>query len=75
MSAQDLDPNYLLPLWRALVAHFGRHPPLVQAHGLLPAERARPANPLSHRQARRPARPYPYLPRDLERRLPPQPSP
>lgn len=31
MDAQDLDPNFLLPLWRALVAYFGRYRPLVQA--------------------------------------------
>ena len=29
----DLDPNHLLPLWRAVVAHFRRYPPLVQSHG------------------------------------------
>ena len=75
MNAYDLDPNYLLPLWRALTAHFGRHPPLVQAHGLLPVQRARPANPPARRKSRKESRPYPYLPRDLERRLPHQPSP
>lgn len=27
----DLDPNYLLPLWKAVVAYFRRYRPLVQA--------------------------------------------
>lgn len=27
----DLDPNYLLPLWQAVVAYFRRYRPLVQA--------------------------------------------
>ena len=25
MDAQDLDPQFLLPLWRALIARFGRN--------------------------------------------------
>jgi hypothetical protein len=29
----DLDPNFLLPLWQSLVSFFGRHPPLVLGHG------------------------------------------
>ena len=28
----ELDPNYLLPLWRAVVAHFSRYRPLVHAN-------------------------------------------
>ncbi|HSC48566.1 MAG TPA: hypothetical protein VLG68_10820 [Gammaproteobacteria bacterium] len=31
MHADDLDPNYLLPLWRALVRYFRTYPPLVQS--------------------------------------------
>lgn len=27
----DLDPNYLLPLWKAVVSYFTRYRPLVQA--------------------------------------------
>ena len=27
----DLDPNFLLPLWRAVIAHFSRYQPLIQA--------------------------------------------
>jgi hypothetical protein len=27
----DLDPNYLLPVWRAVVRYFRRYRPLVQA--------------------------------------------
>jgi len=27
----DLDPNFLLPLWQAVVAYFRRYRPLVQA--------------------------------------------
>ena len=31
----DLDPNYLLPLWQAVIAYFRRYRPLVQAeHGV-----------------------------------------
>lgn len=75
MNAYDLDPNYLLPLWRALTTYFGRHPPLVQAHGVLPTQRVRPPNPPARRKPRKPSRPYPYLPPELERRLPHQPSP
>jgi len=32
----DLDPNYLLPVWRALVSYFRRYRPLVQADQRLP---------------------------------------
>lgn len=31
MNALDLDPNYGLPLWQALVRYFRAYPPLVQA--------------------------------------------
>lgn len=27
----DLDPNYLLPLWKAVVAYFRRYRPVIQA--------------------------------------------
>lgn len=27
----DLDPNYFLPLWRAVIAYFRRFQPLVQS--------------------------------------------
>jgi len=32
----DLDPNYLLPVWRAIVGYFRRYRPLVQADQQLP---------------------------------------
>jgi heme-degrading monooxygenase HmoA len=35
-ATTDLDPNLGLPLWRALVEYFRRHPPLVQADQRLP---------------------------------------
>lgn len=28
----ELDPNYLLPLWQAVVSHFSRYRPLMQAN-------------------------------------------
>ena len=31
----ELDPNYLLPLWRAVVNYFSRYQPLVQASQLI----------------------------------------
>ncbi len=31
MIDQDLDPNFFLPLWQALVSHFSRYRPLVLA--------------------------------------------
>ena len=37
MYAEDLDPNYLLPLWQALVRYFRAFPPLVQAEFNPPA--------------------------------------
>jgi len=27
----DMDPNFLLPLWRAVITYFSRYRPLVQA--------------------------------------------
>lgn len=33
----DLDPNYLLPLWRSLVSYFSHYRPLVQADQHLPS--------------------------------------
>lgn len=41
----DLDPNFLLPLWRAVIAHFRRFRPLVQAEQQLYAPRGRGARP------------------------------
>ena len=42
MDAQDLDPNFLLPLWRALVAYFSGYRPLIHdAQRLQPAGRHR----------------------------------
>lgn len=37
----DLDPNYLLPLWRALVRYFRTYRPLVQDYTAGPATRCR----------------------------------
>jgi hypothetical protein len=31
----DLDPNYFLPLWQAVIAYFRRYRPLVQAEQYL----------------------------------------
>lgn len=70
MHAADLDPNYLLPLWRALVDHFRTYPPLVQG----PQQLELPLVPTGGK-VRRPSRPFAYLPEALERRLPIQPSP
>lgn len=70
MSAYDLDPNYGLPLWRALVHYFRGHPPLVQA----PQQLELPL-PKTARKPRRAVKRRAYLPRALERRLPIQPSP
>ena len=39
MNATDLDPNFFLPLWRALVAYFRNYKPLVQASQNLPTNR------------------------------------
>lgn len=40
----DLDPNYLLPLWRAVIAYFRSNPPLVQAEQGLELGRPRPGS-------------------------------
>jgi len=39
----DLDPNYLLPLWQALIAYFKRYRPLIQAEQTAEASRSRQA--------------------------------
>lgn len=49
MYAQDLDPNFLLPLWQALVAWFGYHAPLTHGYGAL-------THPWSRDQSRHPCR-------------------
>lgn len=69
MNAVDLDPNFLLPLWRALVRYFRAYPPVVHAPQQLDL-------PL-HRERRktRLARGWFHLPKHIERRLPLQPSP
>lgn len=38
----DLDPNYLLPLWQAVVAYFRRYRPVVQAELALEPPKPRP---------------------------------
>jgi hypothetical protein len=78
MSALDLDPNYALPLLRALVRYFSAYPPLVQAPQQLELPLPKAAHkPLRNRKATPPAavRRHSYMPCDLERRLPVQPSP
>ena len=35
----DLDPNFLLPLWQALVRYFSQYRPLVQAEQRLDRRR------------------------------------
>ena len=70
MSADDLDPNYALPLWRALVRYFRAYSPLVQA----PQQLELPM-PKAERKSRRAVKRRAYLPRAVERRLPIQPSP
>jgi hypothetical protein len=48
MHADDLDPNYLLPLWQALVRYFRAYPPLVQSElPRLSRVAARPAGKVS----------------------------
>lgn len=41
MDAHDLDPNFFLPLWQAVVTYFRRHPPLIQAPQRLSTRRRR----------------------------------
>jgi len=69
MNATDLDPNFLLPIWQALVRYYRAYPPLV--HGAqqleLPLRR--------ERRKTRLARGWLGLSKDLERRMPLQPSP
>ncbi len=67
----DLDPNFLLPLWRALVRYLRAYPPLVQS----PQQLELPLPKRATRKPRRKAQVRPYLPKQVERRLPPQPSP
>ena len=71
MSAYDLDPQLLVPLWQALVRYFRAHPPLLQA----PQQLELPLPRRAQRKAQRTAQARPYLPKQVERRLPPQPSP
>ncbi|MFI4921591.1 MAG: hypothetical protein ACHQAZ_08125, partial [Gammaproteobacteria bacterium] len=33
MNSLDLDPNFLLPLWQAVVSFYSNQPPLVHAYG------------------------------------------
>jgi hypothetical protein len=84
MNPNDLDPNFLLPIWQALVRYFRAHPPLVQ--GAQQLELSLPHEQASLTAARLPAKqrrevgkvtqsPSVYVLKDLERRLPHQPSP
>ncbi len=41
MNGTDLDPNYSLPLWRALVDYTRRYPSLPHGHHHLAAPKAR----------------------------------
>jgi hypothetical protein len=70
MSALDLDPNFTLPLWRALVRYFRAYPPVVQG----PQQLELPL-PKAPRKPRRIVRRVAYPPKHLERCLPIQPSP
>jgi hypothetical protein len=65
----DLDPNYSLPLWQALVRYFRAYPPLIQG----PQQLELPL-PKERRKTRL-ARGWFQLPKNAERRLPLQPSP
>ena len=40
----ELDPNYLLPLWQAVIAYFRRYQPLVQAEQRLDPPGSRKAH-------------------------------
>jgi hypothetical protein len=102
MNATDLDPNFLLPFWQALVRYFRAYPPLVQGSQQLelplprerrktrlargwassegcerPSRTARAAGlPAAQgRDAGKLTQSSSYLPEDIERRLPQQPSP
>jgi hypothetical protein len=83
MSATDLDPNFGLPLWRALVRYFRAYPPLVHAPQQL--DLPLPRDQASSTAASLPAKqeretrkvtqtPSVYVLKDLERRLPHQAS-
>ncbi|HEY3858506.1 MAG TPA: hypothetical protein VGM47_02710 [Gammaproteobacteria bacterium] len=69
MNATDLDPNFLLPVWQAMVRYLRTYPPVVQAPQQL--ELPLPSGQLKAcvQAAKQ------YLPKELERRLPLQPSP
>ena len=41
---RDLDPNYFLPLWQAVIAYFRRYRPLVQAEQQLDPAGSRKAH-------------------------------
>jgi hypothetical protein len=69
MSATDLDPNFLLPIWRALVRYYRAYPPLVHSAQQLELPLRR------ERRKTRLARGWLSLSKDLERRMPLQPSP
>ena len=83
MNATDLDPNFFLPLWQALVRYFHTYPPVVQSPQV--SSTAANAHAGKHGQYRPDIQgrvdgevtqsPRSYLPKDLERRLPLQPSP
>lgn len=74
MSAYDLDPHFLLPLWQTLVRYFRAFPPVVHAPQQLALALPAP-EPTKTRKARQIRRSsYRYL-RALERQLPNQPSP
>jgi len=101
MSSYDLDPNYGLPVWQALIRYFRAFPPLVQKHQQLelplprerrktvlargwassercerPSDTARAALPSAlGRDAGKLTPSRSYLPEDIERRMPQQPSP
>ena len=38
MNTEDMDPNFLLPLWRELVSYFRHYRPLLQAEQHLDAK-------------------------------------
>jgi hypothetical protein len=83
MNPYDLDPNFLLPLWRALVRYFRAYPPVVHGPQQLELPLPREANstaarlPVKQRRETGKATQAPgiYVLKDIERRLPHQPSP
>ncbi|HEY1773658.1 MAG TPA: hypothetical protein VGH91_10755 [Gammaproteobacteria bacterium] len=69
MNSYDTDPHFLLPAWQALVRYFRAYPPLVQSPQQLEL-------PLPSGQLKACVNAVKqYLPKELERRLPLQPSP